>query len=293
MKPCLLFLLLIFGATVAPRTECRASVVEAGEIRAQSARFTLCTRPIVVDTDGDGLPDVWEASHGSSPTTPDALLDPDFDGLTNIQEYNAGTNPLAPDNWTLSSASSPAFRIDTRLRHSGKIPVTDVPFAVYRVSNLFRCDTGGRPPAVTDTDGDGIPDWWAIRYTNAPTALDPASDEDGDGYTALEEYIALTDPTDSDSFLCVTLEPLPSTESPDGAAIRAAMTGQAVTWPSAVGRTYTLQAITNLMQNGNSTAIATLEGTGGILAVPVPDTTGIPLRFFRLTVTLSPPPQSP
>jgi len=46
------------------------------------------------DTDGDGLPDSWEESHGLDPRNPsDALLDSDGDGLTNLEEYLAGTDP--------------------------------------------------------------------------------------------------------------------------------------------------------------------------------------------------------
>jgi len=45
------------------------------------------------DTDGDGMPDVWEQAHGLNPLINDANLDPDQDGFTNLQEYLAGTDP--------------------------------------------------------------------------------------------------------------------------------------------------------------------------------------------------------
>ena len=45
------------------------------------------------DTDGDGLPDVWETAFGLDPAVADAALDPDHDGQTNAQEYLAGTDP--------------------------------------------------------------------------------------------------------------------------------------------------------------------------------------------------------
>lgn len=46
------------------------------------------------DSDGDGLPDRWEAAHGRSSLTPDSLhLDRDGDGVPDHSEYIAGTNP--------------------------------------------------------------------------------------------------------------------------------------------------------------------------------------------------------
>lgn len=45
------------------------------------------------DTDGDGLPDVWETQHGLNPFAPDSGEDADRDGRTNLEEYLAGTDP--------------------------------------------------------------------------------------------------------------------------------------------------------------------------------------------------------
>jgi len=46
------------------------------------------------DTDGDGLPDAWETSHGTNPNNPnDVNQDPDNDNYTNLQEYQGGSNP--------------------------------------------------------------------------------------------------------------------------------------------------------------------------------------------------------
>jgi hypothetical protein len=47
------------------------------------------------DADGDGLPGDWEALHGLNPSVNDAAVDSDGDGWTNWQEYQAGTDPAS------------------------------------------------------------------------------------------------------------------------------------------------------------------------------------------------------
>jgi hypothetical protein len=52
-----------------------------------------------IDNDRDGMPDVWEISHGLDPTNlKDAEADPDDDGATNIEECRASTNPRNPES---------------------------------------------------------------------------------------------------------------------------------------------------------------------------------------------------
>jgi hypothetical protein len=49
------------------------------------------------DSDGDGMPDIWEEDNGLDKYADDAALDPDLDELPNLGEYGAGTDPQDSD----------------------------------------------------------------------------------------------------------------------------------------------------------------------------------------------------
>ncbi len=54
-------------------------------------------KAIVLDADGDGIPDEWERRYGLNPDDPaDAHADADNDGFTNMEEYLAKTDPKDP-----------------------------------------------------------------------------------------------------------------------------------------------------------------------------------------------------
>lgn len=55
-------------------------------------------------------------------------------------------------------------------------------------------------PFWQDTDGNGLSDWWELRYFgSASSGVAPGDDPDGDTWTNLGEFLDNTDPNDGDS----------------------------------------------------------------------------------------------
>jgi len=125
-----------------------------------------------------------------------------------------------------------------------------------------------------DTDGDGIPNWWeADNGLDGGNPADGVRDSDGDGQNNLAEYVAGTDPRDANSRLAIT-----------GASPNPAMPSEFILrWSSMAGKSYTVQAATNLLTGFDQT-LAT-----GVLATPpsnvhTDNVTGAATKFYRIKV---------
>ncbi len=130
--------------------------------------------PDSTDSDGDGLPDWWEALYGLDPYDPTGINgawgDPDNDGLSNWAEYMAGTNPWSSDT---------------------------------NGDGVSDYDSSAGPGHLSwgelYSDGDGMPDDWEVEHGLDPHSYDAHLDSDGDGWSNYAEYQAGTDPSNPNS----------------------------------------------------------------------------------------------
>jgi WD40-like Beta Propeller Repeat len=128
----------------------------------------------------------------------------------------------------------------------------------------------------TDSDGDGIPDWWTQQHFGHPTGqvgdLSRADDDsDGDGTSNLEEYLAGTVPTDPNSILALKIS-----------AFTAPGANVLLTWPTVPGRSYQVQYKDNLTDPSwsNITGGVIVMGNQGRFIAPA-NSAG---RYFQVVV---------
>ncbi len=132
----------------------------------------------------------------------------------------------------------------------------------------------GRPLTLSDSDGDGLPDFWEQNYGLNPNDPSDASlDSDQDGMTNLEEYLAGTDPLDAESRLA--LEEITVAETITLRFIAAAQRGYLVQFKNAL--------------NEGSWETLTLIPAGAESRVEtVIDSTPATARYYRLSVVWEP-----
>ncbi len=121
-----------------------------------------------------------------------------------------------------------------------------------------------------DDDNDGIPDDWEFSHFGGLTNGNSNADEDGDGYSNLQEYWADTDPNDSNSFFHV--------ESVSNAVTRG------VFFLSSTGRAYSLEHSADLAAPGPWSSNAPQMGVGGVMSLS--DGASVTTRAYRVRVSL-------
>ncbi|QBG46571.1 right-handed parallel beta-helix repeat-containing protein [Verrucomicrobia bacterium S94] len=121
----------------------------------------------------------------------------------------------------------------------------------------------------SDSDLDGMPDWWEARNGLDVTTDDYESDGDADGSFAGDEFVAGTDPQDTDSvFRLVSV--------PDGGDFR-------IFLDTRPGRLYAVEVTDNLIGGWN---ILTNGIAGDGDTVEIADTAMTSNRFYRATAVI-------
>ncbi|HKE40836.1 MAG TPA: PQQ-dependent sugar dehydrogenase [Casimicrobiaceae bacterium] len=184
---------------------------EDGELYASDYGSGTLYKLVAPDSDGDGLPDWWEATYfGVAGTTPGA--DPDGDGLTNLQEYQLGRDPRLFSPLTVAGDLSGDGKAEVVWRHTSG---ANVVWQFDALGNIVSSGLAGVPTtwylgAIADINGDSRSDliwvnpgtgqvlaWLQNGATTTSTvalpgigagsgwSLEASGDLDGDGYRDL------------------------------------------------------------------------------------------------------------
>ena len=277
---------------------------------------------ILGDSVGDGIPDSWRAQFFASvdPTGATtnylscATCDPDGDGMNNMQEYLAGTDPTNPNSALQITAIkrvgadmqvffksvggkyySLARRnlvggawmdIVTNIPGNGGIQwVKDIGGAAFGTA-FYRIELS---PATnspsTDSDGDGIPDFWMQKYFGHPTGLAidgscATCDLDGTGQGNLFKYLAGLDPTNPESVFVLSIGNVNGQPNQ-----KSLMLG-----PVALARSYTTEFTTDLVNGTWSPLMACgcPQTNGNQLTITDLDATQ-PEKFYRIEISTNMP----
>ncbi|HUI08412.1 MAG TPA: T9SS C-terminal target domain-containing protein [Verrucomicrobiae bacterium] len=271
------------------------------------------TFDVPLDTDHDGLPDWWEAIHGTDTNSPpgdysDSNADPDGDGYTDLEDYLnwmaaphvfCGTNSLVDvdlSQFTVGFTNAPVYGVSdptngtVSLLEDGKTACF-VPTTGFTGLGSFRF-------TVVDADGStltnmigvavaSIPqvpnlsafEQWQTDYFGSTTnaAADPNADPDGDGQNNMAEFLSGTNPTNNLSSLRII------------SAVRQS-NDVIITWTTAGGRTNAVQTTSGNGTGGYGTNFTDLggpiivSGIGDVTTnyVDGSGATNAPARYYRV-----------
>ncbi|MEQ6166279.1 T9SS type A sorting domain-containing protein [Ekhidna sp. MALMAid0563] len=169
-----------------------------------AVNFSIGTgRDLATDTDSDGIPDYFEIAYGTDETNGnDPVLNGGNDDNVDGTTPNNGINDTGINGDGISDALEQILIDNGATGPISRITDTDgdgIPdwLEVADGTNPFN---GDQPTASgdSDSDGDGIPDAFETYIANVGGAADPdlSTDTDGDGIPDYYEVLNNTDPND-------------------------------------------------------------------------------------------------
>lgn len=138
------------------------------------------------------------------------------------------------------------------------------------VTVLFFLAAGIAPAQMIDQNHDGMSDIWEWMYSTTNLNLAPNADPDGDGFPNVKEAEAGTDPLDSNSYPHITI-------------VRTTRTNFSATFPSALGKVYQLQSVTNLGSTNWLVETGAVARAGSTVSLSAP--TGPMVKYFRIAIS--------
>ena len=126
----------------------------------------------------------WDDASGHINYYRDGELVQELDTTVKLAQLNDVNNWLGRSNWTADANSAASFN---------EFRVYDHTLTAEEVAESLAAGPDA-PPALVDTDGDGIPDQVEMRlgFLNPNNAADGANDEDGDGLSNVTEHTLRT-----------------------------------------------------------------------------------------------------
>jgi hypothetical protein len=120
-----------------------------------------------------------------------------------------------------------------------------------------------------DSDGNGMPDGWEVLHN----VTEAAADEDWDGSTNIDEFVAGTDPRNANSKLAFT-------------SIEYLAQGCRLIFDRVGGRTYRVEFRDEIESNQPWQLLGEITGTGSAVMMNDAAATGSDRRFYKLSVSL-------
>ncbi|VGO23172.1 hypothetical protein SCARR_05277 [Pontiella sulfatireligans] len=154
--------------------------------------------------------------------------------------------------WTVGMSSPITDALDWYSKESGSVPY----LAVSYISD------------TADLNTNNIPDWWETDYFGH---IVDNTDADLDGVDNFGEYVADTDPTNSNSVFAVSGSPTNTVEF-------------ALSFLTSTNRNYAVEMSENLVSNVWNTATNLVPGTGHTVDLPLPATEQE--SFYRVEVSI-------